>query len=80
MFYLLPWNAMEQNPIFHQKKPLSTPMLHRKMSQILPSPLPHQFSDQTPDLTEKMLCNPDYSTRNISRRGIRPREVRPRES
>lgn len=66
---------------FHSplKKASEYPNASQKMSHILPSPV-HQLSAQRLDLSEKMLCNPDYSTRNISRKGIRPREVRPREA
>lgn len=65
---------------FPPQKPLDTPVLYRKMCQILPSPVPDQLSAQTLDLTEKMQCNPGCNTKNINTRGARPREVRSRET
>lgn len=80
MFYLLPQNTIEQNFIFHQKKPQNTSVLYRKGSPILPSPVADQLSAQTLDLTEKMQCNPEYENKNLNTRGARPRKVKSRET
>lgn len=72
MFYLLLQDTTKQNSIFHGKETnrlLYSPELDRKMSHILP------LSVQTLDPTKKMLCNPDYNTRNINSTTIRSREA-----